>query len=185
MPEKSNSGQGYQTNVEDKIINNYSHGCWARPAFIQEIEAKTQNAVLKWKCLVCDRYYSINLKTTGNIREHMKVYHKDLTQSLLTKKNKISAKIHKPQDFLQTHIDKKSKLVRFTQKGFMDRLVKYSVITDQSFLKVQHPAFVELLDYCHPGIELPNRKILKENIIQTFRLKKLELAADLQGVIKY
>jgi hypothetical protein len=76
---------------------------------------------------------------------------------------------------------KKAKLVHFTQSGFNELMVKYSVHTDQSFLSVQHPAFVELLDYCRPGIELPKTKKIKQEMIITMARKKDEIRAKLKN----
>ena len=179
-PEESASVLNSDVNVAEQILESYTTGCWARPAFCQElaVDKKTNQSVMKWKCLVCHQHYSINPKTTANIREHLNTQHKDLTASLKAKKNGSTVSV----SHVQTHIDKKSKLVHFTQKGLTEWLVKYSVLTDQSFLKVQHPVFIGLLEYCRPDIVLPDRKKLKKEMLETFKLKKEDLKKKLKEV---
>jgi hypothetical protein len=87
---------------------------------------------------------------------------------LLKKKDNAKNGSSLSSTLVQQHIDKKTKLVHFTQRGLSEWLVKYSVLTDQSFLKVQHPVFVGMLEYIRPGIVLPNRKKLREKIIEKF-----------------
>jgi len=188
IPEESASRLHSAVNVEQQILDRYTTGCWARPAFCQELapykKLKKDDAmqmVMKWKCLVCHQHYTINAKTTANIREHLTTQHKDLTAKLKALKDKKNGSTVSGS-LVQKHIDKKLKLVHFTQKGLTEWLVKYSVLTDQAFLKVQHPVFVGLLDYCRPDIVLPDRRQLKEAILETYQSKKVDLKEKLKEV---
>ena len=126
---------------------------------------------MKWKCLIFDKYNTLHSKTTGNIRDHLNNHHKELALLLKAKKGESSLNLTNTSSAIslsQSHLDKKAKIIQFTTDGLMKILVKYSILTNQSFLSVEHPIFFELLDYCRPGIKLPKRQLLKTKIIETF-----------------
>ena len=83
---------------------------------------------------------------------------------------------------IQTHLDKKAKIVHFNEKGLQSWLLKYAVMTDQSFLHFENPVFVGLLNYCHPGIQLPNRRKLKKDIMERYEVEKEVLKETLKNV---
>ena len=74
------------------------------------------------------------------------------------------------------------KVVQYTEKGMMEWIVKVCVLLNQSFLSWEHPVLFGFLDYVRPGITLPKRKMLKENIVETFNLKKKEIISNLKKV---
>lgn len=166
------------------ILNSYpkgSKGCWARPAFKQEFVVVADSPELKWRCLLCKNLYHINPKTTGNIREHLKSKHPELASGLQAR-NGSKTSSNSLEGGVQTHIDKKLKVVKFTQKRFDELLLKFAILTDQSFLSVQHPVFVSLLQFCRPDIVLPNRKQVKDALMKSYSLKKEVLKDKLKMV---
>ena len=169
--------------IKTQMLPDSTLGCWARSCFTKQvtIDKKTGKSMLMWKCSTCSQYFTINPKSTNNIREHVKSRHRELADIMLAKNN-TTAYTAANSLTAQTHIDKRRKLVHFTQKGFLEWLVKYSVLTDQSFLQIENPAFRQMLDYCRPGIIVPSRKMIKEEMIETFQRKKLELKEQLVNV---
>lgn len=168
-------------------MQKYSKGCWARPAFLQElvVDKITHLSIMKWKCLLCDQQYKVNKRTTGNIREHLKCHHGDFARKLITKSSSSLNNPSSSNQLIQTHIDKKAKVIQFSDQGMLKWLVKYSILTDQSFLHLEHPIFVGMLNYLHPGINLPSRKILKKLITETFELEKSKLKTMFMQVLHY
>ena len=73
-------------------------------------------------------------------------------------------------------------MVQFTQKGLEDLLLKFAVLTDQSFLGMEHWVFAELMEFVHPGIQLPKRKKLRKDLQEKFAKKKTELKEKLKKV---
>ena len=70
-----------QLRLNDSIIESYVKGCWARPAFTKETSLINGKSVCKWKCLLCERQYGYNEKTTTNIRTHLKSHHQELANA--------------------------------------------------------------------------------------------------------
>ena len=169
---------------EEQILQKYTKGCWARPAFQQElvVDRCTHLSIMKWKCLLCDQQYKVNKRTTGNIREHLRCHHGDFARKLITKSSSSIDNPKSSNQLIQTHIDKKAKVVQFSDQGMVKWLVKYSIITDQSFLHAEHPIFVGMLNYLHPGIDLPSRKTLKKKLQ---RLSKLRNQTSKQCLCKF
>jgi hypothetical protein len=124
--------------VESNIINSYTDlkKCWARPPFKTSEKVKNGKDTVSWECIVCNRSYAISDLTTSNVRKHLTISHPDLAQKLQLKLTGAESLIS-----CQTHLSKKGKIAHFTEKGLNESLIKYSVLTDQSFLNVEHPVF--------------------------------------------
>jgi hypothetical protein len=107
--------------------------------------------------------------------------HPGLTAALMKKKESLRSG-STGKRAIQMHLDKKARLTVFNQDGLRDLLVKYAVLTDQSFLGMEHWVFQELMEYVHPGIVLPKRKAIKKNLLNVFETKKEELKQRLKKV---
>ena len=187
IPEESASSVkvsivGGISQIETEIVDLYvdTKKCWARPAYTTVSVAEKGLEILKWNCKKCSATFAISKGTTANIQKHLKTQHVVLYEALMTKRNSGGSVLS--QAPTQTHLNKKAKSYHFTQKGLTEWLVKYSVLTDQSFLSIEHPVFVGLLEYCHPGIVLPKRKRIKEDVLSFYKIKKENLKLRLKEV---
>ena len=154
--------------------------CWARPAYTTISIVENGIELTRWKCKICSSTFAFSKKTTANIQKHLRTQHINLYLALIRKRQ-----VENPvesQAPIPTHLDKKVKTCHFTQKGLNEWLVKYSVFTDQSFLGVEHPVFVGLLEYCHPGITLPTRNKIRDDFMHSYKLKKESLKLKLKEV---
>jgi hypothetical protein len=172
--------------VIDEIVDSYTNvkGCYAVPAFTKKLcyDSKAKENVLKWKCRICkpEVTYTISPTTTSNIQKHVKTTHRDDLYKRLMEKRESGSVLS--SRVTQTHMSKKAKVIQFSQKGFQEWLIKYSVLTDQSFLSVEHPVFVGMIDYLKPGISIPSRKVLKKLMMERYDREKEHLKSKLKKV---
>ena len=115
--------------------------------------------------------------TTTNCVNHLTGHHSSFASALKKKKDLlISKKTTSSTTTLQTHLDKKAKVVvAFTQEGFIERFLKLVVLTDQSFLFAENEVLIDLLTFLRPGLKVPKRKKLAALLEAKYRYKKDEL----------
>jgi hypothetical protein len=79
---------------------------------------------LHWVCNLCEKSFLVNAITTGNIRNHLSKNHEYLDRALKEKKSHLSSKKRSSgssSTISQTHLDKKARVITFTEQGFIDR----------------------------------------------------------------
>jgi hypothetical protein len=175
-PVSSVAPTGRLAALRASIIDAYNDQfvCWSRVAFEKSDDSK------QWICLLCSKPYTVSANTTANIRKHLEKRHSHLADAL--KQKQLTMKASSETGIRQTSLDKKAKIVEFSPEGLKKHLVKYCVLTDQSFLNVEHPVFTELLEFLRPNINLPSRKTLRNLVLVSFREKQMELKELLKEV---
>jgi hypothetical protein len=164
--------------TEQKIIDDFNQsGCIGRGIF-QLVNVNVNGEVVtKWKCPICNSNFTNCKGTTSNLKKHLETAHSEVAKALTNKKVQKRSGSQVQQQTL-----KKGKLVSFTTKGMLQHFVRYAVVTDQSFLHFQHPAFRDMLEYLRPDVTVPNRKQVKEAMMDVFRDRKNELMGKLKDV---
>jgi hypothetical protein len=72
----------------------------------------------------------------------------------------------------------------FTQETFEKLLVKFAVTSDQSFLLMDHPGFLDLINHLNENAKVPSRKKLKSMVMLEFEKCRLQVKSGLSTIKK-
>lgn len=167
--------------IELAILDEYlpSKNCLSRSLFTKV----HTNGIDKWKCKVCpdEKTYKYCSNTTANIRNHSQITHPNLWK-LLNRKKESGTTSAGSSGMGQQKISKY--LGSFTQESFEKLLVKFAVTSDQSFLLMNHPGFVDLINHLNENAKVPSRKKLKSMVISQYEKYRLLLKSQLSSIKK-
>jgi hypothetical protein len=171
------------TAQERSLLKSFVAGCWARPCFSQvlEYDFRANKEITKWQCKICSKTLIYHFKTTTNIRNHLHSLHRNLAMLLVSRSEGLPKRsaTSSPQ---RTRSDKTGKVIQWTEDGLLKRLMQHCLVIDPSCRIVEHSSFVDLMEYCVPGIALPNRKTVKEAMIAKYEEEKIQKILMLQKV---
>ncbi|XJO73686.1 hypothetical protein BDV3_004628 [Batrachochytrium dendrobatidis] len=121
-------------------------------------------------CKVCQQLVKTNSRTNFNLVAHLVTKHRDALSDAMDRYSKDSTSISL----------KGTKLQRFTQTEFQNKLQRWIVGDQQSFLVVENPYFQQMMLYINKHIIFKSVDAISQTVNRDFEIAK----ADVYALIK-